>query len=242
MALITVQFGTGIVLNSSLILRLLLSLVTLCAAIAGGGAWEWDNWMGTHDLVTPCMLQQDAMSVNQLVQQLKQQDALVSEGATHGESLWKLIDRVVFIDSTWSQTHSILRVSYSFLTVCRVCTYYACGRGTRQFFLPCPHSQAYPLSSFWSLSLFPELQFCSSLIPRPSHHPALISVYCNRPKPGWEGLGMRLIPMNACQTGQAWQLANISSCCNFIQTEKKRHHWKTLASYPGSFPLTGTWK
>lgn len=77
--------------------------------------------MGMHDLFTPCMLQQDAMSVNQLVQQLKQQDALVSEGATRGESLWKPIDRVVFIDSTWNQTHSILRVSYSFLTVYVLC-------------------------------------------------------------------------------------------------------------------------
>jgi len=99
------------------------------------------------------MLQQDAMSVNQLVQQLKQQDALVSEGATRGESLWKPIDRVVFIDSTWNQTHGILRVSYGFLSVCGVCTYYACVRGTRQFFLPV-------------------------LIPRPTHHPVFDYLQC----------------------------------------------------------------
>lgn len=113
--------------------------------------------MGTLDLFTPCMLQQDAMSVNQLVQQLKQQDALVSEGATRGKSLWKPIDRVVFIDSTWNQTHSILRVSYGFLTVCGVCTctYYACGRGTMQFVLPV-------------------------LVPRPTHHPVLDRLVCSQ--------------------------------------------------------------
>ena len=86
---------------------------------------------------------QDAMSVSQLVQQLRKQDTPVSEGATRddsttfgesttfgdstthgesaicgesatrGESLWKLVDRVVFIDSTWQQTHKMIRVSYS---------------------------------------------------------------------------------------------------------------------------------
>lgn len=111
--------------------------------------------MDTLDLFTPCMLQQDAMSVNQLVQQLKQQDALVSEGATRGESLWKPIDRVVFIDSTWNQTHSILRVSYGFLTVCGVCTYYARGRGTMQFSLPV-------------------------LVPRPTHQPVLDHLVCSQ--------------------------------------------------------------
>jgi len=76
-----------------------------------------------------------------LVQQLKQRDALVSEGATCGESLWKSIDRVVFIDSTWNQTHSILRVRYGFLSVCGVCTY-------EEVLGSSSYLSSFPLSSF----------------------------------------------------------------------------------------------
>ena len=55
-----------------------------------------------------CPLHQDAVSVDQLVGTLRQDAASTDVG-----NLWRLMDRVVFIDSTWQQTHGILKVSYN---------------------------------------------------------------------------------------------------------------------------------
>ena len=46
--------------------------------------------------------------MDQLVGTLRQ-EAVSADGG----SLWRLMDRVVFIDSTWQQTHGILKVSYT---------------------------------------------------------------------------------------------------------------------------------
>ena len=48
------------------------------------------------------------MAVDQLVGTLRQDAASTDVG-----NLWRLMDRVVFIDSTWQQTHGILKVSYN---------------------------------------------------------------------------------------------------------------------------------
>ena len=55
-----------------------------------------------------CSLHQDAVSVDQLVGTLRQEAMSTDVG-----DLWRVMDRVVFIDSTWQQTHGILKVSYT---------------------------------------------------------------------------------------------------------------------------------
>ena len=156
------------------------------------------------------------MSVSQLVQQLRKQDTPVSEGATRddsttfgesttfgdstthgesatrGESLWKLVDRVVFIDSTWQQTHKMIRVSYSLvpkalgngargataLTVCGAC-------------IVCMWKWWY---CTWTLSSFPGRPTIQSLIACISF-PGCPTIPVPMCQCGWwEGLETRLIP------------------------------------------------
>lgn len=53
-------------------------------------------------------MQKDALTIPELAARLKSR---IPEGQTKG-SVWDLLDKVIFIDSTWQQTHRILIVSY----------------------------------------------------------------------------------------------------------------------------------